>query len=63
MEDVDIARTVVGKIITELDYHWEDIHNMDETGPYYRAKPSKTLAVGKDISLLRPMKSTLQNKG
>ncbi|DBA90816.1 TPA: hypothetical protein ACH3X1_004019 [Trebouxia sp. C0004] len=63
MEGVDIASTVVGKIITELDYHLEDIYNMDETGLCYRAKPSKTLAVSKDISLLRPMKSTLHNKG
>ncbi|DBA74381.1 TPA: hypothetical protein ACH3X1_011145 [Trebouxia sp. C0004] len=60
MEGVNIARTVVGKIITELDYDLEDIYNMDETGLYYRAKPSKTLAVGKDISLLRPMKSALE---
>ena len=47
LEGVDVAQTVVGQIITELGFQLEDIYNMDETGLYYRAKPSKTLATSK----------------
>lgn len=46
MEGVDIAQTVVAKIIVELGFSMENVYNMDETRLYYRAKPSKTLAVG-----------------
>lgn len=53
LEGVDIARTVVAKIITELGYKLEDVYNFDETGLYYRAKPSKTLAVGKTFYTVR----------
>lgn len=46
LEGVDVARIVIGQIITELGFKLEDVYNMDETGLYYRAKPSKTLAAG-----------------
>ena len=46
-QGIDTACTVIGKIITELNYQLADVYNMDETGLYYCAKPSKTLAVGK----------------
>ena len=59
LEGVDIARTLVGQIITELGYQLDNIYNMDETGLYYRAKPSKTLAVGKFCT---PMQSCQQDK-
>ena len=56
MEGVDIARTVVGQIVTEQGFQLENIYNMDETGLYYRAKPSKTLAVGKSYATQQPGK-------
>ena len=46
IEGIDVARTIVPKIITELNFSLEDVYNMDETDLYYRAKPSKTLAQG-----------------
>ena len=54
MEGVDIARTVVGKIISELEFQLEDVYNMDETGLYYRAKPTRTLAAGMHCALCQP---------
>lgn len=45
MDGVDTAQTVICEIITELDFSLENVYNMDQTGLYYRAKPSKTLAV------------------
>ena len=45
LEGVDVARTVIGRVITELDYQLEDVFNTDETGLYCRTKPSKTLAI------------------
>ena len=61
MEGVGIAQTVIAKIIVELDFSMENVYNMDETGLYYRAKPSKTLAVGMlgAVQLLQ-LKPTLQ---
>lgn len=46
MSGVSLARTAVGKLILELGYKLEDVYNFDETGLYYRARPSRTLAVG-----------------
>ena len=46
MVDVNLAQTAVGKLIFELAYLLEDVYNFDETGLYYRARPSRTLAVG-----------------
>jgi len=46
MAGVSLAQTAVGKLILELNYKLEDVYNFDETGLYYRARPSRTLAVG-----------------
>ena len=61
LEGVDIARTVIGQIITELGYKLEDVYNMDETGLYYRAKPSKMLAIGKLCAIARVNNRRQQN--
>ena len=46
LEGVDVAQKVIPLIISELGYTLDTVYNMDETGLYYRAKPSKTLAQG-----------------
>ena len=43
---IDTARDVVPKIIREGNFSMDTTYNFDETGLYYRAKPSKTLATG-----------------
>lgn len=50
MAGVALAKTAVGKLILELGYKLEDVYNFDETGLYYRARPSRTLAVGQCLS-------------
>ena len=46
LEGVDVAQKVIPLIISELGSTLDTVYNMDETGLYYRAKPSKTLAQG-----------------
>ena len=46
LEGVDVAQKVIPLIISELGYTLDTVYPMDETGLYYRAKPSKTLAQG-----------------
>ena len=43
---IDLARSKVKEVISERNFDLDDVFNMDEAGLYYRAKPSKTLAVG-----------------
>ena len=43
---ISAARYAVPQIIMEGEYTMDNVHNMDESGLYFRAKPSKTLATG-----------------
>ena len=36
-QGIETACTVIGKIITQLNYQLADVYNMDETGLYYHA--------------------------